>query len=134
MSTSLAVSTPAAGPADWRVLRVQKLIDAAFQSATVHVPHLTELAQQVHLGRSRLEHLFKRETGFTIKQYVKALAMQKAKELLCREWLTIKEVSFSLGYSDPANFTHDFKAFFGRSPREHRCSNFSQEIALLDKK
>ncbi len=87
---------------------------------------VSHLATQVGLSRSRLEHLFKNETGDTLKSRLRGLRLTRAQSLLSDYALRIKEVGSQCGYSSSSFFTHDFKKMFHMSPTEYRRSTFRQ--------
>ncbi len=64
--------------------------------------------------------LFKRETGYSPLSYFSHLKILKATEFLDHTKHKIKEISFSLGYTDPYYFTKDFTKRMGLSPRQYR--------------
>jgi len=47
---------------------------------------------------------------------------QKACEYLSYTDLSIKEISFKIGFEDPLYFSRTFKNFMGKSPRNYRKS------------
>jgi AraC family transcriptional regulator, arabinose operon regulatory protein len=79
-----------------------------------------ELARAVNLSTSRLRHLFKSETGVSLKQYQKSLRMQLAQTLLARSFLTVKEITIRVGMRDPGRFVRDFKVACGLTPTQYR--------------
>ncbi|WP_058300818.1 AraC family transcriptional regulator [Gorillibacterium timonense] len=81
-----------------------------------------ELAADLGLSRKYLSRLFKDETGISPQQYLLKYRLDKASELLRGTALSVKEVSFSVGYKDPLLFSRMFKQLFGLSPRQYRES------------
>ena len=81
---------------------------------------LQEIAPLVNLSPSRLRHIFKADTGVSLKQYQKQLRMQKAKELLEDSFLSIKQIMIEIGFSDRNHFARSFKQIFGTTPTQHR--------------
>jgi len=81
---------------------------------------LHKVAPLVNLSTSRLRHLFKDETGMTLKQYQKQIRMQKARELLEGSFLSVKEIMFETGISDRKYFARSFREIFGTTPTQHR--------------
>lgn len=81
---------------------------------------LNEIAPLVNLSPSRLRHIFKEDTGLSLKQYQKQLRMQKAKELLEDSFLSIKEIMIEIGISDRNQFARSFRKTFGTTPTQHR--------------
>lgn len=68
--------------------------------------------------RSLQRRLIEERTTFgEIQQRV---LQQKAKELLARPELSIADVAYELGYSDPAHFTRAFQGWIGMSPSKWR--------------
>jgi two-component system, response regulator YesN len=79
-----------------------------------------EVAPLVNLSASRLRHVFKAETGMSLKQYQKFLRMQKARELLEDSFLSIKEIMLETGIQDRNHFTRSFREIYGTTPSKHR--------------
>lgn len=75
-----------------------------------------------HLGISEgyLSHVFKKETDYTLLNYLTRYRIHKAKELLrdCRK--KIYEVADLVGYKDVTYFSTIFKKLVGMSPSEYQ--------------
>ena len=56
----------------------------------------------------------------TAVQFIIAVRLQYAAELLKHKSKTIAEISYEVGYNDQAYFTRVFKKQFGMSPSEFR--------------
>lgn len=92
-----------------------------FISEDLHRPLLLEdIARAVNLSTTRLRYLFKVETGMTPAQHLKALRMQKAKELLEETFLNVKQIMLQVGVKDQSHFGRDFRALYGHTPTEYR--------------
>jgi transcriptional regulator GlxA family with amidase domain len=78
------------------------------------------MATSVNLSYSRLEHLFKAETGSTPLNYLRKLRIEKARELLETTFLTNQQIIIRVGIYDESHFVRDFKKAYGRSPSEYR--------------
>jgi transcriptional regulator GlxA family with amidase domain len=103
---------------DRRVQKVMALIQAELhQSVPLH-----EVAKSVNLSDSRLRHLFKMETGSSPSEFLKALRMQRAKELCEATFLSIKEIMGRVGIRDPRHFVRDFEKIYGLSPARFRVA------------
>ena len=81
---------------------------------------LKKLADQIGISVCHLSRLLKKGTGIGSREYIKNIRMEKAEELVRSTRLNINEVASSVGYNHVSNFNHDFKAYFGISPREYR--------------
>ena len=80
---------------------------------------LNKLIEQTHYSVSRINKLFKRETGKSPGQYFLEKKMQYAKTLLSDTSLTIIEISYKVGYSSYAHFSVKFREMFGIPPKEY---------------
>lgn len=78
------------------------------------------LARAANLSESRFAHLFRREVGTSPARYIHALRMLRARVLIERTSLSIKEVMAQVGCHDPSHFTRDFRDFHGLAPRDWR--------------
>ena len=77
-----------------------------------------EIAQHLGLSESHLSHLFRKETDYTLLNYLTRYRMHKAMELLrdCR--MRVYEVAEQVGYRDITYFSATFKKMTGMSPSE----------------
>ena len=76
------------------------------------------IAQHLGLSESHLSHLFRKETDYTILNYLTRYRIHKAMELLrdCR--LKVYEIAEQVGYRDITYFSSTFKKVTGMSPSE----------------
>ena len=78
---------------------------------------LKEAAELTNISESRLRHKFIEELGQTFLQVRNSICMEKAKKLLKEDQkISIQEVAFRLGYTDPLYFSKAFKKYFGLPP------------------
>lgn len=77
---------------------------------------LDEIATQVGLSKSYFSREFKKQTGITIITYINILKCEKAKRLLTKENLSIKETCEKLGFDNLSYFSKIFKQYVGVSP------------------
>lgn len=87
-----------------------------------HEPNIGVAAIAQHLGISEghLSHTFKKETDYTLLNYLTRYRIHRAMELLrdCR--LKVYEVGEQVGYRDIAYFSATFKKLVGMSPSEYQ--------------
>ncbi|WP_160720779.1 response regulator transcription factor [Bacillus sp. USDA818B3_A] len=77
---------------------------------------LDQTANQFYISKEYLSKVFKEKTGTSFSEYVTALRMEKAKELIIESEVPLKEIGGLVGYPDLAYFYKVFKKHFGTSP------------------
>ncbi|PQJ79598.1 AraC family transcriptional regulator [Polaribacter porphyrae] len=82
--------------------------------------NLNEIADKFNYSKSYLHTKFKKNTGYSIMVFFNLKKTQKACEYLNYTDLSIKEISFKVGFEDPLYFSRIFKNFMGESPRYYR--------------
>jgi AraC-like DNA-binding protein len=87
----------------------------------LHEPLLVEsLAREVGLSHNHLIRLFHAGFGQTVKGYLTARRMEKARHLLRSSSLSIKHIAHDVGLGDLQAFNKAVRRHFGRAPRELR--------------
>lgn len=74
------------------------------------------LIQELHKDYNTLSNLFSEVEGLTIEKYFILLKIEKVKELLVYNELTLSEISFQLNYSSVAYLSNQFKKVTGLTP------------------
>lgn len=74
------------------------------------------LAQELGQDYSALSNLFSSLEGITIEKYYIELKIEKVKELLTYDELSLKEIAYQLQYSSVAHLSNQFKKVTGLSP------------------
>src|SRR6185436_2500528 len=100
------------GMMDRRIKAVVQLLQQEWRS-TVRV---CELASRFKIGASQLEHLFKRDTKMSIRDFVRERRLAEAVGMLQRTEEPVSVISYRAGFPDVSNFNHAFKKYFGMSP------------------
>lgn len=77
---------------------------------------IEDLAREVGMSISGLEHHFKAVTAMSPLQFMKRLRLQEARRLMLSEHLDAASTAYRLGYHDPAHFNREYKSLFGVSP------------------
>ena len=81
---------------------------------------LEDVAKEINVSPQYLSKLFKEETGENFIDYMIANRIRIAKSLLESDDLSIKEICYSIGYSDPNYFSRIFKKIVGSTPTEYK--------------
>ena len=84
---------------------------------------LQDVAGEVGMSQSHFSTVFAQETGLTFTQYLTALRIGKAKELLSATAMRSSEIAFAVGYNDAHYFSYMFKKQTGMTPSEYRREN-----------
>ncbi|MBU9727794.1 helix-turn-helix domain-containing protein [Diplocloster modestus] len=80
----------------------------------------SDIADSVGLERTYFSKIFKERTGVSPGHSLLTIRMAKAKDLLLHTRLTLKEISYSIGYKDVFYFSKVFKKYTGLAPSAYR--------------
>lgn len=81
---------------------------------------LDDVSQRVNISPYYFSKIFKEDTGVNFIEYVTAIRIEKAKELLLHSDASMKEIGIMVGYSDPNYFSRTFKKNAGVTPTEFK--------------
>ncbi|QGZ28287.1 helix-turn-helix domain-containing protein [Streptococcus ruminicola] len=98
------------------IKQTKKIIHTQY-SKTLKV---SQIAKKLNLNRSYLYKIFKEETGYSIKDYLGQIRMEKSADLLINTTFHISEVANAVGFPDALAFSKAFKKHFGQSPSNYR--------------
>jgi AraC-like DNA-binding protein len=77
-----------------------------------------------------ISNLFTEVEGTTIEHYIIAHKIEKVKELLVYDELTLTEISYRLNYSSVAHLSNQFKKVTGLTPSHFKKIKHKRRIAL----
>ena len=109
-------------------LKEEKFISPAAQKLRLYLdgkvftvpPTLNAMCEHIQLSPAQTNRIFKKFFGKTPYQYLLDLKMAAARELLTSSFKSIKDIAFSLGFSDEYYFSNIFKKKNGLAPRNYR--------------
>ncbi|MFI6484397.1 AraC family transcriptional regulator [Nonomuraea sp. NPDC050663] len=104
------------------------LLQALARDACLPIP-VTEHARRLGVPLSELRHIVKRLTGSSPKDYLLAIRLNRAKDLLAASDLPVAAVARRAGYDDPAYFTRIFTRRVGMPPSEFRAQQYRGHTA-----
>jgi AraC-like DNA-binding protein len=81
---------------------------------------VTELAEEIHVGRTVLSRLFRRHLNQSVVEYLRALRVRRAEAMLTQTNLPIKEIAIRVGLPDPQHFNKTVRRQLGASPTDIR--------------
>lgn len=83
---------------------------------------LEDVAKEVNVTPHYLSRLFKEETKENFIDYITSFRMKKAKKMMDTTNLNIKEICYSIGYTDPNYFSRLFKKVEKVTPTDYMKS------------
>lgn len=101
---------------------IVKCIDYIYGNLNTRIT-VDDLAEVTDLSNAYLSRLFKKETGYTISDYILAKKLETAKSMLSYSDYTIAEISASLAFPSQSYFTYALKKECGLSPKKYRDRN-----------
>ena len=84
------------------------------------------VAALCHMGVSTFSRVFKAEHGKTFREYMLALRLTKASDLLHSSGMSVTDVAFSVGFNDVAHFSRTFKRLTGETPSSFQQDHVNQ--------
>jgi AraC family transcriptional regulator len=81
---------------------------------------VNDLADCVKLSLFHFSRVFKKETGYSPYEYIIKTRIDHAREYLKRTRLTVKEISFAVGFKSESNFVNTFRKCVNLTPNEFR--------------
>lgn len=87
-----------------------------------------QIANMLGIDRMYMRNLFVEHVGMSTMEYIMNARMERAKQLLENERMSVSEVATSVGYSDVLAFSKTFKKHIGVSPTEHRTGTKKQAV------
>ncbi|HMI66704.1 MAG TPA: helix-turn-helix domain-containing protein [Cyclobacteriaceae bacterium] len=116
---------------DKRAVLIEKIINVItemihYSDELPKVNYSDFISQKLNYDYNYLSNLFSEVKGITLQQFIIVHKIERAKELLLYDELSLTEISYKLRYSSVAHLSNQFKKVTGLSP-----SHFKQ---LKDKK
>ncbi|MGV6830088.1 MAG: hybrid sensor histidine kinase/response regulator transcription factor [bacterium] len=99
-------------------------LDQAIKHIEVHLEdadyNALQLAKHLHISESQLYRKLKALTNKSTALFIRSVKLEKAKQLLENTDLSISEVAYATGFSNPNWFSKAFKAEFNCNPTQIR--------------
>lgn len=90
------------------------------------------LTKALHMEYSRISRLFSEVEGITIEQFFILQKVEKVKELIAYDELSLSEIAWKLGYSSVAHLSAQFKKVTGLTPSHFKKLGVSHRRSLDD--
>lgn len=96
------------------------IIETVHHGSSANSNYSTILSQQTQLDYTYLSSLFSSNEGVTIEKYIILQRIERVKELLIYDELSLKEIAYQLGYSSVAHLSNQFKKITGITPSSYK--------------
>lgn len=83
---------------------------------------IDKLAADLAMSRANLNRKLRALTGMSSNQFMQAMRLERAKDLLRKQAGTVAEIAYMTGFNNPAYFSKCFKDAYGQTP-----GNFAKE-------
>jgi AraC-type DNA-binding domain-containing proteins len=91
------------------------------------------LARETRHDYSQLSRLFSGVQGYTIEKFIIAQKIERVKELLLYDELTLAEIAFQMAYSSPQHLSAQFRQATGMTPSAFKSGHQVHGRKPLDK-
>ena len=110
---------------DWRIEKVNHQLERGCNLE----PRLaiTQLAGSLNLSPSRLRHLFKTETGLSLKRCLIQSRLESSRVLLETSLLSVKQIAVKVGYVHMSHFVRDFRRNYNVTPAQYRKQRVNEK-------
>lgn len=88
------------------------------------------ITDNLHHDYSYISNLFSSVEGQTIEKYYISQKIEKAKELLVYNELTLSEIAWKLGYSSVQHLSSQFKKITGLTPSHFKSIGSSRRLPI----
>lgn len=98
------------------VLKAQQMIISRIHEKIT----CARIASELNLSREHFSRLFRQQTGITPNEFISRRKIIQACHLLKNTDMSCKEIAFSVGYNNPANFIRAFRTYQKHTPLQFR--------------
>ena len=87
---------------------------------------IEDVAKHLKTSRNSISALINREAGVNFNSWINELRINDAKQIMCEDpSLPIAQISEMVGFSEPSNFSKQFKLVTQHSPKQWRQKNLN---------
>jgi len=110
---------------DWRIEKVSRQLQCGCNLQPRSA--IAQLAGSLNLSPSRLRHLFKTETGKSLKRCLIESRLESGRLLLETSLLSVKEIAMKVGYIHMSHFVRDFRRTYYATPAQYRRQSLNEK-------
>lgn len=113
------------------ISRVKAVIIEEIYSEDLSNKKLSEiLSEKLHYDYSHITHLFSESEGKSIKKFYNEMRIERVKELIEYDELSLSMIADKMGYSTAAYLSTSFKKHTGYSPSEYKSLKSGHRSSL----
>lgn len=109
-------ATRAEGLSQQQLTRITEFIE----NADCYTPTISDISELLGISRRHITRLFRSAAGHTIHSHIAGIRLKRVTDLLSGTSLSVKEISFKLGFASPSGLAAAFRAATGQSPSQFR--------------
>ncbi len=118
MLQNLCLYNPKESSQDTTISRILQYVRECYTSPL----NINALSRQFNYSVSTISHMFKKQTGMSLPQYVEHLRIENAKIMLAQDNKSVTDIAIELGFSSSAYFCNIFKKHTGTTPKQYMNS------------
>ena len=103
-------------PDDRFLQRLMQILEENIENSEFNV---SRLVREIGMSRPVLFRKTKMLTGLSVIDLIRNVRLKKAEMLLRQKKLTISEIAFTVGFSDPKHFSKSFRNQYGKPPSQY---------------
>jgi AraC-like DNA-binding protein len=92
----------------------------------------TLISEKLNVDYAKLSELFSRTRGLTIERFIILHKIERVKELIVYDELSLSEIAFKMHYSSVAHLSNQFKLITGLTPTHFKKLTKRRRINLED--
>jgi YesN/AraC family two-component response regulator len=106
------------------LIRENKFVENARDLVHTHLADplfdVSFMCKELGMSRTQLHRKLTSLTGLSANQFIRAIRIKNAQDLLEKTSYSISEIAYQTGFSSPGYFTKVFKAETGKTPKQYR--------------
>ncbi len=106
------------------LIRENKFVENARDLVHTHLADplfdVSFMCKELGMSRTQLHRKLTSLTGLSANQFIRAVRIKNAQDLLEKTSYSISEIAYQTGFSSPGYFTKVFKAETGKTPKQYR--------------
>lgn len=109
------------------------MVDYVYHSDEKPMINFSEmLSEKLNRNYSSLSKFFSEVTAVTIEQYIISMKIERVKELIMMEDLSMNDIAFRMHYSSVSHLSYQFKKVTGLSPSHFKALKEKRRITIQE--